>query len=167
MLKRLQWDEERGEVVYAARPSRAKGPFGGVVRWDVLEFIARVTDHVPEPGQQLTRNWGFYSNASRGKRRGDASIESLPDREGADVEEQDGDGWRRRRKLTWAKLIQKVFETDPLLCRFCGSEMKIISFITEHAVIKKILTHIKFESQHPEPLAHSPPLFKDTVYVPF
>ena len=46
VLKRLQWDEERGEVVYAARPSRAKGPFGGVVRWDALEFIARVTDHI-------------------------------------------------------------------------------------------------------------------------
>jgi hypothetical protein len=45
-LKRLQWDEEHGEVVYAARPSRAKGPFGGVVQWDVLEFIARVTDHI-------------------------------------------------------------------------------------------------------------------------
>ena len=23
--------------------------FGGVVRWDALEFIARVTDHIPEP----------------------------------------------------------------------------------------------------------------------
>ena len=55
VLKRLQWDEEGGEVVYAARPSRAKEPFGGVVRWDVLEFIAGVTDHIPEPGQQLTR----------------------------------------------------------------------------------------------------------------
>ena len=85
-------------------------------------------------------------------------------------EEQDVDGWRRRRKLTWAKLIQKVYEIDPLLCRFCGTEMKIISFITEYPLIKKILTHIDFESQQPEPLAHSPPLFnqgQDTVYVPF
>ena len=82
-------------------------------------------------------------------------------------EEQDADGWRRRRKLTWAKLIQKVYEIDPLLCRFCGTEMKIISFITEYPVIKKILTHINYESQPPEPLAHSPPLFQDTVYVPF
>ncbi len=84
-----------------------------------------------------------------------------------DIEEQDVDAWRRRRKLTWAKLIQKVYEIDPLLCRFCGAEMKIISFITEYPVIKKILTHNTFESQQPEPLAHSPPLFQDTVYVPF
>ena len=167
VLKRLQWDEESGEVVYAARPSRAKGPFGGVVRWDVLEFIARVTDHIPEPGQQLTRNWGYYANASRGKRRRNSELESPHEQEGTDIEEQDADGWRRRRKLTWAKLIQKVYEIDPLLCRFCGTEMKVISFITEYPVIRKILTHIDFESQQPEPLAHSPPLFKDTVYVPF
>jgi len=64
-------------------------------------------------------------------------------------------------------LFLKVYEIDPLLCRFCGTEMKIISFITEYPVIKKILTHINFESQQPEPLAHSPPLFQDTVYVPF
>jgi hypothetical protein len=166
VLKRLQWDEERGEVVYAARPSRAKGPFGGVVRCNVLEFIARVTDHIPEPGQQLIRNWGYYSNVSRAQRRCDAEFESPQKQEGADIDQQDADGWRRRRKLTWAKLIQKVYEIDPLLCRFCRTEMKIIEFITEYPVIQKILTHTNFEPQQPEPLAHSPPLFKDTVYVP-
>jgi len=41
--------------------------------------------------------------------------------------------------------------------------MKIVSFITEYRVIKKILTHINYESQPPEPLAHSPPLFRDTL----
>jgi hypothetical protein len=62
---------------------------------------------------------------------------------------------------------KKVYEIDPLLCRFCGTEMKIVSFITEYLVIKKIFTHIHYESQPPQPLAHSPPLFRDTVYVPF
>ena len=138
-----------------------------MVRWSVLEFVARGTDHIPESGQQLIRNWGYYSNASRGKRRLNSELEAPPAQEGNDLVEQDVDGWRRRPKLTWAKLIQKVFEIDPLLCRFCGTEMKIISFITEYPVIKKILSHIDLESQQPEPLAHSPPLFKDTVYVPF
>ncbi len=90
-------------MVYAARPARAAGPFGGVVRWDVLEFIARVTDHIPEPGQQLIRNWRYYSNASRGKRRRNSELESSREQEATDQEEQDVDGWRRRRKLTWAK----------------------------------------------------------------
>jgi hypothetical protein len=39
------------------------------VRWDVLEFLARVIDHIPEPSQKTVRYWGYYANAARGKRR--------------------------------------------------------------------------------------------------
>jgi hypothetical protein len=35
----------------------------------VLEFLARVVDHIPEPSQQTVRYGGFYANAARGKRR--------------------------------------------------------------------------------------------------
>jgi hypothetical protein len=44
------------------------GPWPTAASWDVLEFIARVVDHIPEPSQQMTRYWGFYANAARGKR---------------------------------------------------------------------------------------------------
>jgi len=61
VLERLHWDAERAEVTYQARPKRSKGPSAGITRWDVLEFIARATDHIPETGQLLIRNWGYYS----------------------------------------------------------------------------------------------------------
>jgi len=48
---------------------RHSGPFPAEARWDVLEFLARVIDHIPEPSQQTVRYWGFYANAARGKRR--------------------------------------------------------------------------------------------------
>ena len=57
VLERLNWDAERAEVTYQARPKRSKGPSGGIERWDVLEFIARAIDRIPEPGQQLVRNY--------------------------------------------------------------------------------------------------------------
>ncbi len=81
VLKRLSWETETGEVVCLGRPSRRAGPDvyrrrssrrappdGGEARWDVLEFLARVVDHIPEPSQQTVRYWGFYANAARGKR---------------------------------------------------------------------------------------------------
>ena len=42
---------------------------------------------------------------------------------------------------TWAALIQRVYESDPLTCPRCGSKMRIISFIETHQrdVIEKIL----------------------------
>ena len=60
VLERLYWDADRGEVTYQARPKRSKGPSVGIARWDVLEFIARATDHIPE-----TRARALYSNSSR------------------------------------------------------------------------------------------------------
>ena len=35
------------------------------------------------------------------------------------------------------------YEVDPLVCPSCGSEMKVIAFVTEHAVVDKILRHLK------------------------
>jgi len=36
---------------------------------DYLEFIARVTSHIPDKGQVMIRYYGLYSNAHRGKMR--------------------------------------------------------------------------------------------------
>ena len=33
---------------------------------DYLEFIARVTSHIPDKGQVMVRYYGLYSNAHRG-----------------------------------------------------------------------------------------------------
>lgn len=49
--------------------------------------------------------------------------------------------------LMWWECIKKVWKADPLLCGNCGGEMKIISFIYERAVIKKILGHLKLYSK--------------------
>jgi len=41
----------------------------------------------------------------------------------------------------WARLIQKIYEVDPLLCPKCSSEMRVIAFIEDPDVIKKILNN--------------------------
>jgi len=159
VLERLNWDDERAEVTYQARPKRSKGPSAGIARWDVLKFIARIT----EPGQQLIRNWGYYANASRAKRRRESGIENSTE---DNQHGQDSSDAHRQRRLSWAKMIQKVYEIDPLLCSFCGGEVKILSLITKPKTVKKTLDAMDLPSQKPEPLAHSPPLFRDTTYAP-
>jgi len=58
----------------------------------------------------------------------------------------------------WAEMIRKVYEVDPLLCPERGGEMKIISFLTDYAVVDKIIDHIKltFIADKPPPphIAH-------------
>jgi hypothetical protein len=47
----------------------------------------------------------------------------------------------KKSKATWARLIAKIYEVDPLTCPKCGSEMKILSVIMDTCEIKKILKH--------------------------
>jgi len=39
--------------------------------------------------------------------------------------------YEQKRRIRWAQLIRRVWLEDPLLYPDCGSEMQILSFITE------------------------------------
>ena len=75
---------------------------------DYLEFIARVTSHIPDKGQVTVRYYGLYANAHRGKVK-KASLEAFPLRI---VEEEP----RRIPSKGWAEMILKVYEVDPMVC---------------------------------------------------
>ena len=55
-------------------------------------------------------------------------------------------------KKRWSHFIRKVYETDPLTCPKCQGEMRIISFIDQAGVIKKILQHLGLWEE-----SHAPP----------
>ena len=40
------------------------------------------------------------------------------------------------------RLIQKIYEVDPLTCPKCASQMRVISVIEQDEIIKKILKHL-------------------------
>lgn len=64
---------------------------------------------------------------------------------------------RKRFKKYWARLIQKVYDVNPLSCPRCGGKMRIILFVEEDAVIKKILSHLNLWL----PQYHDPPDYPD------
>ena len=47
----------------------------------------------------------------------------------------------KKARSTWARLIQKVYEVDPLVCPKCGSAMKVIAVITKPEEIRRIMDH--------------------------
>ena len=49
---------------------------------------------------------------------------------------------RRAARYTWALLLARIYEVFPLLCPKCGSEMRIIAFITEAPSVREILAHL-------------------------
>ena len=52
-------------------------------------------------------------------------------------------------RLSWVKLLKRVFEIDMEHCANCGGELKIIAAIFEQAVIEKILTHLGLKEKAP------------------
>ena len=58
----------------------------------------------------------------------------------------------------WAEMIRRVYEVDPLVCPRCGSNMRIVGFITQPAVIRRILGHLRKREEAARPLPHAPPV---------
>lgn len=48
-------------------------------------------------------------------------------------------------------------QIDPLLCPYCGATMRIVAFLIDFASLRRLLAHLGFAPQQPEPLAHAPP----------
>ena len=121
------------------------------------EFIAAITQHIPDKHFQMVRYYGWYSSRSRGERNkaglfrpGDqpAPSASTPEVTVLDVSDYKPP---RLPSRTWSELIKKIWEVDPLSCPRCGHEMKIIRLIHEPDVIERILRHPGLWKQPPDP----------------
>jgi hypothetical protein len=153
-LSRLVKVTETGQVVYKAEKQacrafpdpRSPGLESGAKRnfqiLDPLDVLAEFTQHIPAKGAHLIRYYGHYSNKSRGMRKKAEAEQAERGGKKSDGDDACGAAPTRCTK-TWAMLIKRVYEADPLTCPRCGSEMKVIAFIEPHQdeVIEKILRH--------------------------
>ena len=67
-LEKLKYDEGDSAVIYRSKMTHGKNKRNFQV-FSPLEFIASITQHIPEPSFQLVRYYGWYSNRMRGDRK--------------------------------------------------------------------------------------------------
>jgi hypothetical protein len=98
-----------------------------------------------------------HSKVSRGKRK-ETEDDGVPSILEADQ------GSKEYRK-NWARLIQKIYEVDPLTCPKCQGRMRIVSFIKDRRVIKTLLKRLGMclLKSRLTPKAYAPPLPDDSV----
>jgi hypothetical protein len=50
-------------------------------------------------------------------------------------------------------MIRKVYKVDPMICPRCGGRMKVVAFLTEPAVVDRIVRHLEltFVAEKPPP----------------
>ena len=106
------------------------------------DFIAAITQHIPDKSFQLVRYYGWYSNKMRGRRAKQADEEVQTEGDAVEVIDVSAHEPRRIPSKKWRELIKKVWEADPLRCPKCSREMRIVSLIDEEDVIERILRHL-------------------------
>lgn len=140
---RLRDDAARAEVELVSDAS--EGPYAGVHRFAALEFLARRVDHIPAKGEVRVRYYGAYASRRRGWWRRRGVVLAGMRHEDAPNSEREAEPWPalRARRRRWAELLRMVFQVEVEVCPRCGGEMSIVGFVTEHAVITRILAHLE------------------------
>ncbi len=150
-LTRLRWDPGSQTATYLPRDGhdgeRAE-------KLDALDFVARLLAHVPDPRRHLVHDYGAYSNVVRGKLKARSQVRkaeppasgpaSQPPLPLAPVSPS-----LAALRRGWARLIRRVYEVDPLVFPRCRGVMRVVAFITEPRVIRRILDHLA--APHPTP----------------
>ena len=157
-LSRIHWTKGARTLFYQGKvknddPSLSLFDHPDGETLDAFEFIARVLTQIPKPRKHNIHYFGAYASRARALRKkhgleleptsvnhGDATTD------GPELTSKHRAALRKR----WANLIRRVHNTDPLLCS-CGGKFRVISFITEPKVIRRILDHLE------KPRAPSPP----------
>jgi hypothetical protein len=98
-----------------------------------------MTSHIPEQREQMVRYYGFYINFSRGLRERENEDVLIPC-----VKETEENAKPSR---NWARLIQKIYQIDPLTCPHCQGLKRIINI----SICKIPTSKVSFSSEGPLP----------------
>jgi hypothetical protein len=98
---------EDGHLVLETPPDPRTGATS--IELDPLEWIHRITSHIPDPGRHCQRFYGAYSN------RGRIPVPAADGKTGGLRETQhpepDKSDCSREGRSTWARLIKKILES--------------------------------------------------------
>ena len=110
-----------------------------------MEFMERLAALVPRPRLHLIRFHGVL--APNAKLR--SKIIPTPPEPAAEPSNDHAHAHRRTVRMSWARLLKRVFDIDIEHCPNCGAALKIIAAIEDPPVIVKILAHLGLPTRAP------------------
>jgi hypothetical protein len=149
----------QGRVRYALKTPWRNGTTH--VEFDPVDFIGKLAALVPPPRAHLTRFHGIFApNANlraqltpSGRGKGASTDAS------AHAEQRTPD--EKRRSMTWAQRLKRVFGIDVDSCQHCGGATKIIASVEAPDAIRAILAHFARHAALPQahyrPAPRAPP----------
>ena len=115
---------------------------------DPLDFLERISHFIPYPRRHRRHYHGVLAPSSPLRKHVAANaqkrLEDKTKARKAEVEKT------KQVSQTWASLISRIYEVDPLTCSSCGKKIKIVAFVTHAAQIRRILSGIGWPTVAPE-----------------
>ena len=120
-------------------------------------FPARL---VPRPRVNLTRYHGVFAPHAKHRKLITPSPSKKENAEADPASDTDKPPTSKYR-ISWARLLKRVFDIDVTKCPDCGGQVRVIAAILLNKVIVKILAHMQLATE-PPPLApaRGPPIFE-------
>ncbi len=118
-----------------------------------LEFMQRLAALVPRPRLHLIRFHGVLAPNAKLRpmvvpKAPEVALQATEAAATAGCEAETVQA--RPHRISWARLLKRVFDIDMQHCPNCGGgELKIIAAILERPVVEKILTHLGLDPQPP------------------
>jgi hypothetical protein len=148
-LERLSLNAH-GLVVYSLKKPYDDGTTHIVMT--PLELLEKIAAIIPRPRVHLVRFHGVLAPHFKHRKM------IVPKPPPTTELEQDAKKPASKSRISWARLLKRVFGLDLETCHLCGGQAKIIAAIEDPAVIKKILKHLSLPTRPPEPWpARGPP----------
>ena len=105
--------------------------------------------------RHLIRYYGAYSHRSRGARRAREEVEAEA---GAASTKPDAEELPpTKSRASWARLLRRIYEVDPLLCPRCRGPLELSSVLVDPKVVDAILRHLDVTDQPTSVHARDPP----------
>ena len=114
---------------------------------DPLEWIARITSHIPKKGAKQVIYYGAYSQAWRGRERRQGILLTALTEEKSASSIKDRFSYSGRRRQMWAVLLKKVWDVNALKPKVPRREMPEVRRRDEsHLLHRATVCH----KSHPE-----------------
>ena len=116
-----------------------------------LKFMQRLAALVPRPRPRLhlIRFHGVLAPNAKLRALVVPQVPETPAQQAMPTACEANCAHHRAMRLSWAKLLKRVFELDLLHCPNYGGDLRIIAAILEPPVIEKILTHLGLQARAP------------------
>jgi len=131
------------------------------IRLSPFELLDRLARLIPPRRVHRHRYHGVFAPNAKwrreGTRYGRDEVDELDPGSRPDLDRPVPDapcahGVDRGPRRRWAQLLARVYEVHPLRCPSCHGEMRILAFLTDPAVVRPILRHLRIP-EHPPPVA--------------